>query len=298
MDSRAIWGSAVSNRAIGTTLGGRRVILMPNDQASYHFYIDDSGTKEYDDDPAAYSNRGGKSRYFVFGGVLAEIAKAKALSDRIVGLKRAFFGTDQVEIKANWLSMHDKRKAKYTAPFNVKEDELDDFVDLFYRAIREADITLFAAVIDKVHMQETYKKPWYTPAAAYEVLMQRIVQHATRPGSVSVYIDDMSGATPKGNQYRKNLIAHHAKLLRFGSSLPPKIDFSPLRPSVKFYDSRHSQLLQVSDTVANNVYRQFVNYGEAWEAGERKADGSIYLPMQHQFERLAGKFCQGANGRV
>jgi hypothetical protein len=271
---------------------------MPDTPVSYQVYIDDSGTKEYADSPTAYSNRGGKSRYFVFGGVLVQTEKAKALSSRIIDLKRMFFGTERIEIKANWLNFPEKRRAKYLNPFAMDEEFLDEFVELFYDAITTSTLTLFASVIDKIHMQETYKSLWYTPAAAYEILLQRIVQHITTPRSISVIIDDMNGATPKGNQYRKNLEAHHAKLLRFGSRLPPRIDFSPLRPNLRFFDSAYSQILQVSDTVAYNVYRQFVLHGEAWEEAKYGEDGKAFLPMYDQFERIAGKFYRAANGRL
>jgi hypothetical protein len=49
----------------------------------YALYVEDSGTKEYASNPAAY-NRKGNSRYFVFGGVLLTTAGAGRLTSELV----------------------------------------------------------------------------------------------------------------------------------------------------------------------------------------------------------------------
>jgi len=74
----------------------------------------------------------------------------------------------------------------------------------------------------------------------------------------------MTGATPKGNQYRTNLRRHHAQLKQTGSYLYRGIRFPHLR-DLRFVDSKRSELVQVADLVAYNVYRQFRDHGEAWE---------------------------------
>lgn len=262
-------------------------------------YIDDSGTKEYADSPSDYSTTG-NSRYFVFGGVLITTAESGNLAGQIKNLKRRVFGTDAVEIKSNWIRIPKEREKRYNQRFGVDDAAIERFVHSLYSIITAADLRLFAAVVDKIHVQEDYSSPWYAPAISYEVLMQRVALEVKHPDTVSVIIDDMTGATPKGNQYRKNLLAHHEQLRRSGSRLFPggRFDFAPVLPGIRFVDSAVSNLVQVSDIISYNVYRQFVLFGEKWETGEVTPDGRLNLPTYSWFDSIGEKFCQGPGGRV
>ena len=266
-------------------------------EKTYALYIDDSGTKEYAAKPGDYETTG-NSRYFVFGGVLLTTVESGRLSQRISAEKQVFFGQKSVEIKSNWLRIPRERERRYLKPFGLTNDDLKGFVESYYKMISSSDLTLFAAVVDKVHTQEDYEHPWYAPAVAYEILMQRIVQRVRPPSSVSVIIDDMTGATPKGRQYRVNLKAHHEKLRRNGSQLIKGLDFSPVIPGIRFVDSAVSHMIQVADIISYNVYRQFVQYGEMWERGELGDDGKLTLPTYNWFDRLGFKFCQGPGNRI
>ncbi len=263
----------------------------------YALYIDDSGTKEYADTPSGYS-RSGNSRYFVFGGVLITTSKSGLLSERIKALKHSVFGTADLEIKSNWLRIPKERERRYKQRFGVSDNEIEGFVSAYYDAIVQSDLLLYAVVVDKVHVQEDYSIPWYAPAIAYEILMQRIVQTVKSPDTVSVIIDDMTGATPKGRQYRANLSRHHEQLRKHGSKLKKGLDFSPVSPGIRFVDSANSNLIQVADVMAYNVFRQFVEYGEEWEKGVKGPDGKAHLPTYEWFEKLGVKFYQGPGGRV
>lgn len=265
--------------------------------AAYAFYIDDSGTKEYAVKPEDYS-RSGNSRYFVFGGVLITTAASGLLSERLKEIKLAAFGTDNVEVKSNWLRIPKERERRYVLRFGLTDEQIEQFVHALYREIALADLRLFAAVVDKVHVQERYATPWYAPAIAYEVLMQRIAKEVSRPDTVSVIVDDMTGATPKGRQYRANLIRHHDQLCRNGSTLVSGLDFSAVLPGIRFVDSARSHLVQISDVIAYNVYRQFVDYGEFWEKGEIAPDGKMSLPTYKWFDMIGKKFCCDRDGRV
>jgi hypothetical protein len=150
-----------------------------------------------------------------------------------------------------------------------------------------------AAVIDKKHMQETYPVLWYVPAVAYDLLLQRLDKELHRTGEVSVVIDDMTGATPKGNQYKFNLTQQHQRMIKRGSALMKGFDFRFLHKTLKFVNSAQSHLIQVADIAAYNVYRQFVDHGEEWET-----QGITKLPTYSHLERIEGKFRKDANGRV
>lgn len=112
--------------------------------------------------------------------------------------------------------------------------------------------------------------------------------------SVSVIIDDMTGSTPKGNQYKRNLRRHHKQLKKEGSRLLPHKytakDFDCLVSDIKFVDSAESHLIQVADIVAYNVYRQFVDFGQFWE--EKPDNDDPTLPTYEWFNSIAHKFRQ------
>ncbi len=132
----------------------------------------------------------------------------------------------------------------------------------------------------------------YAPAVAYELVMQRVQNELTAGQSVSVIIDDMSGATPKGNQYKDNLKAQHLILKKYGSRLRKGFDF-PCLSSQRFVNSASSQIIQVADVAAYNVHRQFLQYGEQWEQA-----GLGTLSMYDHFEKISGKFRRDEHGRV
>ena len=257
---------------------------------THALYIDDSGTKEYAETPDEYERRRGKSRYFVFCGALMTIPEAGRLSNKLIDLKLNCFGDETVEIKSNWLRIPQERRQRYLDPFGLTDDELNQFIEDYHNVfINESQFKFIAAIVDKLHMQEDYGNPWYAPAVAYELVLQRVQQELSSGDTVAVIIDDMSGATPKGNQYKANLKAQHARLKRFGGQLR-NFDF-PCLATQKFANSAASQILQVSDLAAYNVHRQFIDHGEEWEThGKLK----IYAP----FGRIARKFRTDDQGRI
>lgn len=256
-------------------------------------YVDDSGTKEYADDPSEYLSRRGKSRFFVFCGVLLTVADASRLTSNLVHLKLDCFNEETVEIKSNWLRQPHERKQRYLVPHRITDERLTQFIEDYYKAIRASPLVLIAAVIDKLHMQEEYTNNlWYAPAVAYELIMQRAQNELTATDSLAVIIDDMTGATPKGNQYKANLRAQHSKLKRYGSQLRRGVSF-PCLHSQRFVNSASSQIVQVADVAAYNVHRQFMQYGEQWEQA-----GLGTLSTYKHFDEISEKFRKDANGRV
>lgn len=262
---------------------------------SHMLYLDDSGTKRYADTPSGYSRSGGTTRYFVFGGLLIPQEEIEGLRCEVRTLKQECFGTTNVEIKSNWLRMPEERRDRYLIPYGVDEDRLDDFVEDYYEVIENGNLMLIASVVDKVHMQADYRDPWYPPAVAYDTILQRAELELRGRGTVSVVIDDMTGATPKQNEYKDNLKAQHKRLKKHGTPLLKErgFKFTTLEGRVKFLASERSELVQVADVVAYNVYRQFVEYGAEWE--EHLDDP---LPTYPWFRRLLKRFRQNAFGRI
>ncbi|HET7175934.1 MAG TPA: DUF3800 domain-containing protein [Gammaproteobacteria bacterium] len=256
----------------------------------WRFYVDDSGTKEYAASPELYAQNG-NTRYFVFGGALVQADVAAKLGENLANLKKDHFGDANVEIKSNWLRIPKERKARYLDKHELTDEEVTAFVEQYYDLLAGSDVLLMAAVIDKQHMQEKYKtEAWYAPAMAYEILMQRLVQEVKGPDTVSVIIDDMDGATPKGNQYKLNLIKQHKLLRQIGSKLLKGLDWRPLQ-GLRFVDSAKSHHLQVADIISYNVYRQFVEHGDEWEdAAKEKLETYPWLSkLAHKFRNHEGR---------
>lgn len=267
---------------------GEENTTMPTDV----IYIDDSGTKEYASNPAEYAGPRGKSRYFVFCGLLISVAEAGVLTNQIKQEKLSTFGTALVEIKSNWLRIPRERQNRYLDPHGIDDAALDQFVSNIYGLVKASDLKFIAAVVDKLHVQEDYPQPWYAPAIAYELVLQRVESDAKATTDVAVIIDDMSGATPKGNQYKLNLQRQHRRLKQIGGQLRPGTTFDHISAQ-RFVNSAISNMVQIADLAAYNVYRQFNQYGADWE---RPGIGN--LGMYKYFEEISDKFRMDANGRV
>lgn len=255
-------------------------------------YLDDSGQKEYLPEGKSYGHN--LSRYFVLGGYYTSMREAGWLVERLKAAKLRAFGTTAVEVKSNWLRMPEEREKRYLHPFGISEQQLTAFVDDFYSQALDADITLMACVVDKQHMVEKYgKDKWYTPAVAYEALVQRM-QNALGPEGLEfrVIIDDMTRKTPNASAYRENLKRHHAQLKRSGCNFV-RMRVDSLVGDLRFVNSRDSNAVQVADLVSYNVFRQFREYGEEWEDV-----GLAQLPSYDWFRRMAPKFRRGPNNRI
>jgi uncharacterized protein DUF3800 len=263
--------------------------------SKYLLFVDDSGNREYADDQK-YERVGGKSRYFVYGGVLIEQRAASLFVPTLHQLKSLTFGRAGVEIKCNWLRLPKERHAHYLEPYGINDEGLTKFTDDYYRLINEAPLTFIASVVDKLHMQQTYgPNAWYAPTLAYDTLLQRAVQAVAPDDSIAVTVDDIGGKTPKQNAYTQLLARHHESLVQHGSRLLKSLSFASLTGPVRFVNSKHSDLVQVADLAAYNVHRQFRDFGTEWE---QSGGPGAALPMYPYFERISGKFRKDENGRV
>src|SRR4030095_16884974 len=78
-----------------------------------------------------------------------------------------------------------------------------------------------------------------------------------------------------------------------GSALIKGFTFTALRGDIRFVNSAQSELIQVADVAAYNVFRQFKDHGEAWEQRDLGT-----LPTYAYFARLLKKFRADRNGRI
>ena len=86
---------------------------------------------------------------------------ASSLIPSLRDLKCLNFGTADVEIKSNWLRMPGERQKHYLVPFDITEEALAQFTNDYYQLLDQAHLVLLGSVVNKLHMQEDYLKPWY-----------------------------------------------------------------------------------------------------------------------------------------
>jgi nucleoside-triphosphatase THEP1 len=103
----------------------------------YHAFVDESGQREYG--VAA-------DKYFEVTGTVVRTARRDTYETEFNGLKRAYFGTTDVEIKSNWLRQPRERKKRYCDPYGINEDQMAEFVDATYRWINATDLVFIAGV--------------------------------------------------------------------------------------------------------------------------------------------------------
>jgi hypothetical protein len=219
----------------------------------HRLYIDDSGEKEYGEKT---------SRYFVYAGVVLAANKEASIVGELTAAKQRTFGTPDVELKSNWLRIPREREKHYIKPYGVSDGELTAFVDWLWGWIKDSDLSLVAAVIDKTQMQARYANPWHPSATGYQFLLQRYQKHLERAGAWGqVTVDSMDGASPALNQWRDLLRNQHRRLKKDGCSIT-KLRFTHVADELRFGNSARFNQLQIADLTAYNVFGQFRDYGE------------------------------------
>jgi hypothetical protein len=156
-----------------------------------------------------------------------------------------------------------------------------------------SDFTYVGAVIDKDQMRQRYKHPYNPSTTAYQFLLQRYQIHCRNGRRIGeVTIDDMTGSTPKKNQWRDLLRVRHRELKRSGCDFTD-MKFDNLVDQPRFAASSGFNLLQVADLVAYNVFRQFRNHGDEWDN-----PGAQKVPVYKALQSLMPRFMRGPNGQV
>ncbi len=248
----------------------------------YHAFLDESGQREY----------GVKTdKYFVVAGAIVRIKQRDVYETELNGLKRAYFGTTDVEIKSNWLRQPHERKKRYIDPYGIDKDQLTRFVDAIYQWINATGLVFIASVVDKVQMAEQYRNPHNPSAVGYNIFLQRFQNFLAPKHSLGkVTFDTMTGATEAGNQWKTLLRRQHTKLQRQGCPYTG-MTFDNVASKIHFADSAQYSLLQMADLAAYNTFRQFRTYGKAWDKPE-----ATELPVYEYFDRLLPRFRQNSHG--
>jgi hypothetical protein len=217
-------------------------------------YIDDTGTKDLED-----SN----TNFFSYCGIIIERKNVRSSIDKIKHLKENLLDKS-IELKSRWFRFPHIRKEKYLNPFNLTNADFTEFSTKLFSLICSLPIHCLGAVLDKERHISQYADPYNPSAMCYELLLQHIANYLTQyDGYLSkIIIDDMTGKTKKGNDWKQLLINQHKEMKKGKSPLyrtwktREKMDYSKIPDEIIFKNSEVSTMIQVADLCAYNVMRQ------------------------------------------
>jgi hypothetical protein len=232
-----------------------------------YFFIDDSGSKNWDTPHSAefisnppFRNEQNlnfwRQNYFVLAGIYVPGEIIGAVNTAINDLKQKYFKTHHVEIKSEWLRVPEMRKRKYTEAYGVTDEELLAFTDEWYAILSaNKDIKIQAFILDKRFYKN--KRERYTPLQlTTQVLFDR-VQLNERAKECVIVFDQMENEILSEKHQHGQILKISDKEIDLGSFYT---EYAHARP--RFEKSHSSNFLQLADTVAHNVWRQFVHFGD------------------------------------
>lgn len=260
-------------------------------------FIDDSGSKEWEtpysrtfiDSPPIRNEQNlnfWRRNYFVLAGLHLSSECVAKLNPRINQVKDKYFGTKYVEIKSDWMRNPHQSKKHYFDPFGITEEKLKEFTEEWYSffGTGQSDIEIQAFVLDKRFYRN--KRGLCSPLqVTTQVLFDRVELHPHK--ECCIVFDQMDNEIQSERNHHGQILKISKKEINLGSFHEK---YSHIKP--RFEKSLNSNFLQLADTVAYNVLRQFIDYGDVWDdknAGE--------LKMYPFFQRIAGNFYH-KNGRV
>lgn len=242
-----------------------------------HFvFIDDSGSKNWETPYSKDFVKNSPSReeenlnfwrrnYFILACIHIAKKDIKDLNPFINKLKVKYFKTKHVEIKSSWLRNPHKRKKHYLNKFDINLEKLRSFVSEWYKIFKdnEKQIQIQAFVLDKRFYKN--KRENYSPLQILtQVLFDRIELHPAK--NCLLVFDQMERQIKSESGRQGDILKISDKEIDLGSFHE---EYSHARPV--FEKSSNSSFLQLADTAAYNVFRQFVHHGNEWENNSKKA---------------------------
>jgi hypothetical protein len=262
-----------------------------------YLFIDDSGSKEWvtphtDDfvnNPPERTEQNlnfWRGNYFVLAGVHVDSETLAKINSKINSIKIEYFGTKYVEIKSTWLRNPEKRKRNYLEKFNMTEKKLREFIDLEWYKILEDyknSIKVQAVVLDKRYYK--YREGKYPLELTVVALFDRVEKGDHK--ECSIVFDQMDDEIRSTQHTQGRVLRIHKKEVAIPSFQ------NKYSHKISFEKSCNSNMLQIADTVAYNVYRQFLDFGHEWD--NSKIDT---LPEYSHFEKISDLFYKSSTGQI
>ncbi len=245
----------------------------------YLFYLDESGEREYES----------KGRYFVLCALGLPVSEWRVLNNDVLMLKNTYFRDPRVEIKSAWLRIPQEREKRYISRYKITEGELNEFVGKLYDALLSYNITIMASVIDKEQMQNQYERPQSPSSLAYRLILERIELFLDGiPNAFGMILfDKITDLQVMKKGYEDLLTQQHLRYLEKGTEF---VGVNRIIEGLLFIPSHENNLLQLADLCSYNIYRQFVMYGDEWDAQHRFTNRYPY------FEKIEPKLHRSQSG--
>lgn len=253
----------------------------------YLFYADESGQREYNEKTTGH---------FVLAGMAIQDTDWRNWNDQINEIKQDAFGTTDVEFKSTWLRQPDKRRRFYSEPFGLTEEALATTVERLYEVIAEAPILLFSAVVNKRQMMQRYQDPEPCTEKAYRMLIERLdgflqgCDHS--PCGLIIHDLIQESVSKQSRDHQEAIINLHKRVMTRGEAGLAVVE--NIIEGVHFLPTTQSNFLQIADLVAYNVFRQFQDHWQEWEAGMPLDQ----CPKYPHFERILPKFHMSRTGLI
>jgi hypothetical protein len=260
--------------------------MMP--QMNDTIFIDDSGSKLWDvpyarefvDRPPVRNDNNRSywmKNYFVLAGVYVDSDTISSLNPLINNKKHEVFGTKHVEIHSSDLRNPYQRRKKYLDRFDIAEATLSEFIDGFWypMVVENPQIKIQCVVLDKRYYSHRLGR---SPLAiTAQALFDRI---ELGPNRASLILFDQM------EESLRSEVREQGEILKVASH---EIDLGAFfekysHASIGFEKSKNSNFFQIADTVAYNILRQFVDYGDQWDGSPEIEDRYPY------FERIYANF--------
>jgi hypothetical protein len=228
----------------------------------YLIYVDESGTK----DPKTQGTRRDGTAfekdwlYALVGISLLEMNWFKfeyavnqcklKLMERIWREQQVKLELADTEIKSRWVRLPAER-SKHPFLSRLKEEEINQLVDLYFAQLRYHAMHLFAVVVDKRHLLD-YMDEEKMHRKAYELLVERVewFMKASHPKHRALMVVDNTS-----RQMNRSLAMKHSYFQREGTSSGSRIGHIVELPL--FVESYLSNGVQLADLCAYSVYRAF-----------------------------------------
>ena len=264
----------------------------------YMFYIDESGEKNGEvkrDEPFVLLAIGIHEFNWKKFENRINSRKTELLSVINSSLTKKLFLKD-VELHSSVLR---QVKARERDPFFslLTNDQITSLVNVFYDALHDFNISIFAVVIDKANFVSNHKSEVLTKA--YELLLERIDTFLRVESNKNNGIIVMDQST---RSFHLDVFSQHFRIQNRGTSaVPPSSRILEIPFTV---DSRLSNGIQLTDLCAYNFYRVFkyneVDYSyflrclpfvrtlkhKSRKSDPRRIEGLKLFPSSHRWQHL------------
>lgn len=264
----------------------------------YKVFIDESGQKNY---TSPYSKRFvenpplfkdypdfWRDNYFVLCGVRIKQEHLDEINKDINSLKKEYFGTNEVEVKSDWLRNPYQRKKHYLNVYDISSEKLNEFGEEFISIISsyEDEMKIIGVVFDKrFYGDEKRQSREGSPLLkTTQVLFERL---EFRNGYNIVVFDQMESSLKltKGSHSRiLNVLRDNEGLQKVYVDEYTKIT------DVVFKESCQENFLQVADICAYNIFRQFVEFGRQWSGKRKNGVGRSKMELYEYFDKVRCNF--------